>query len=109
MHAGSLTERVELLPPGAVTVASDGSAAEGAVTAVAVWARVVTSKGAEAFQAVYTRAERTIRVQMRWRADVTTAWRLRWQGQIYDVWDVDASLRRRGELWVTATVRGGPL
>lgn len=71
-----------------------------------VWAEVIARKADEAFEAARTNARRTIRVRIRYRADVTTKWRLVWQGQAYNIIDPDRSARRDGSLWLTCEAVG---
>jgi SPP1 family predicted phage head-tail adaptor len=71
-----------------------------------VFGHVLTQRGGESFEAARTSARQTIRVQLRYRSDVDQTWRLKWANQYYNVVFVDRSLRRQGELWLTAEVVG---
>lgn len=75
---------------------------------LATWAYVQTSRGQEAFNAAHTQARKTIRVQVRYRADVTENWRFKWNNVYYYITDLDDVFRRKGELWMTAQVKDGP-
>lgn len=71
-----------------------------------VWGQVISEKGQEAFQSARVQASEKIRVQMRYRSDVSTTWRLTWLGQSYSVINIDRSMKRKGELWATCALRG---
>ncbi len=71
-----------------------------------VWAKVISQKGKEAFEAARTNARSTIRVGMHYRTDVASTWRLIWEGDTYNITDTDRSMRRDGMLWVTAEAVG---
>lgn len=67
-----------------------------------VWAEVISERGTESFQAARVNARETIRVRVRYRADVQTSWRLTWNDRNYDVKYIDEADRRKGDLWLTA-------
>ncbi len=66
------------------------------------WAEVVTAHGSEAISAAKQDAKETIRVRIRYRADIKTTWRMQWNAQYYYLESVDRSANRDGELWFTA-------
>ena len=72
----------------------------------AVWARVVSQKGSEAFESARENARETIRVGLRYRDDINTGWRLIYMDEAYSINYVDRSNRRQGEIWVTAELIG---
>jgi SPP1 family predicted phage head-tail adaptor len=106
IRAGDLREVVAILAP------VETRDAFGAVVTTwqeldVAWCRVVTQKGDEALRAASTDARQSVRVQLRYRDDITPTMRLSWNGREYDIRDVDDSLRHHGELWLTlvGTVR----
>lgn len=102
MRVGDLDQQIQLQQNTQVNDAGDLQSQW--TTTATVWGKVISQRGSEAFQASRNNATEAIRVQMRYRADVTTDWRLIWQGQNYNITAVDRSQRRLGELWVTAEV-----
>lgn len=66
-----------------------------------VWARVLSQKGNEAFESARQSSRQLIRVQLRWRDDVQSTWRVTWEGQSYNIIDMDRTQRRQGWLWLT--------
>lgn len=105
MRTGRLDQRVTLLSPISATDAAGGISTSYA-DAGTVWARVDPQRGDESFKAAQLRADRTIKLLLRWRDDVTVQWALRWRDETYDIVDVDRSGRRDGELWLMAVLRG---
>ena len=99
---GELDQRVTLKSPNAPQNQS-GKIVTTFTDVATVWAKVITQRGNEALEAARVNSHRAIRVRIRYRADVTTKWVLRWMGQDYNVTDLDASERRSGNLWLTAT------
>lgn len=80
--AGTLTERVVLMAPSAHRGPSGG--AEHAYGPVAeVWACVRELTGREAYQAAALQLRAEVVAVIRWRPDVTEAWRLDWRGRVY--------------------------
>lgn len=106
MRIGRLDQRVTLVRI-VETRDEAGGPASSETDVATVWARVISQKGDEALKAAQQTASRTIRVGLRWREDVETSWLLRWNGDDYDIVDVDRSLRRASELWLTAILRSG--
>lgn len=105
MRGGDLDQKITLYSYNKATVAGDVKETYTAITPN-VWGEVLTPRGSESFAASRVQARETIRVKLRYRADVITKWRLGWNGQIYNISAVDRSQRRKGELWVTAEVIG---
>jgi SPP1 family predicted phage head-tail adaptor len=106
MRTGTLDQRVALYSVAETRDEAGGPVAEATLVAE-VWAAVISQRGDESFKAAQQTAARTIKVKLRWREDVQTAWLLDWNGDRYDITDVDRSLRRDGELWLMATLRSG--
>lgn len=104
MQAGKLDQKIELYSKAQVN--SFGSVTEAWTLVAEVWGHVISQRGNEAFEAARTNAKETIRVKLRYRADVETTWRVRWFGQDYAIFAVDRSMQRKGELWVTAMAIG---
>ena len=104
IQAGELTERLELQALRETN--THGEATQTYYTVDTVWGRVIAERGQEAFEAARTTAKAQIRVQIRYRDDVDTTWRVRWFGQAYGISYVDRSARADGALWLTAQVVG---
>lgn len=104
MRAGLLDQQIIIETP--TTTNDQGEVEHSWATLATVWARVITSRGEEAIQAARINARETIRVQMRYRSDVTTKQRLTWDSQVFYITAVDASMRRKGEMWLTAQLVG---
>jgi SPP1 family predicted phage head-tail adaptor len=104
MRIGGLDQRVTLY-----SVTQDRDEAGGLVDTPAqvatVWAAVTPQKGDESFKAAQQQAARTIKLKLRYRADVETSWLVEWNGDRYDIVDVDRAQRRDGELWLMAVLR----
>lgn len=66
------------------------------------YAQVISQKGGEAFNAARTQSNRIIRIQVRFRDDVLSTWRIKWEGEYYNIIDIDRSARMDGALWLTA-------
>lgn len=75
-------------------------------TVATVWGKVISQRGNEAFEAARTNATETLRILIRHRDDVTNKWRVSWNDQFYEVINTDRSMRRKGELWLTARLLG---
>lgn len=65
-----------------------------------VWAKIISQKGSESFEAARMSSTQKLKIKLRYRADVKTDWRIEWEGQFYNVIDIDRTLRRDGELWL---------
>lgn len=102
--AGALDQRVVIESPTVTQDALGGEARSWATFATA-WARAVSQKGDESFAVARENARRTVRFKLRWLAGVKPTMRITWNGDVFDIADVDESLRRAGELWITATAR----
>src|SRR5690606_31428090 len=98
MQIGKLDQQVTLMKPSSAK--NDfGEVIETFISAGTEWAEVISQRGSEAFEAARTNARETIRVKIRWRADVETTWKVEWQGQSYNIKPIDRSQRREGVLW----------
>lgn len=104
MQIGKLDQWVTLSSP--LVTNSLGSVSETYSDVATVRARIISEKGTEAFESARVNAREKIRVQMRYRSDVTNKWRLTWLGQYYNVIVTDRSLKRDGEIWLTAELVG---
>jgi SPP1 family predicted phage head-tail adaptor len=104
LQIGKLDQWVTLSSP--LVTNSLGSVSETYSDVATVRARIISEKGTEAFESARVNAREKIRVQMRYRSDVTNKWRLAWLGQYYNVIVTDRSLKRDGEIWLTAELVG---
>lgn len=67
-----------------------------------VWSAVDPLRGREYLDAMQKQAEVTIRFTMRYRADVTQAWRVKWENKYYEIVEpIDVEGRHR-ELQIMA-------
>lgn len=107
MRGGKLDDRVVLYATVETRDAAGGPVKQPVQPGIAVWADVISLKGDKSFEAAQQMAKRTVKVQLRWRADVTSSWLVEWGGDLYDIVDIDRSLARKGELWLTAVLRSG--
>ena len=104
MSAGKLDQQIGL--KSLTETVSGGAITPSYTLAATVFGYVITQRGDEAFESARVNAKETIRVQIRYRADVTVKWRVSWQGQDYNIKAIDRSARRDGYLWITAQVVG---
>lgn len=104
MYIGRLDQIIELFSLSETN--NLGVLAQTYTTEGEVWAHVKTQRGTEAFEAARINARETLRILIRYRADVDVKWRLTWESQTYNIIAVDRSMRRQGELWLTAEVVG---
>lgn len=104
MNIGKLDQRVTIQELSETN--NEGSLEQAWVDVDTVFAYVTSQRGGEAFEAARTNAKEIIRVQIRYRSDVTVKHRLEWLGQFYNITAVDRSMHRSGELWLTAEVQG---
>lgn len=109
MNAGLLTQRLTLQQRTATT---DGlGQAAGAWQDVAtVWARAQPLRGREFFAAGQLQAVAEVKFTVRWRSDITAAWRVVWRGQPHDIVapPIDVEGRREWlELMCAQGVRDG--
>lgn len=70
------------------------------------WAKVLSEKGSEAFESARQNAKETIRLMVLYRDDVKTTWRVKFNDVYYYIKYVDHTMRRKGELWITAEALG---
>ena len=100
MEIGKLDQIINLLSY--TEVDTDGEISGSYTDEGETFARVITQKGSEAFEAARTKSKEIIRVMIRYRDDVNEQWRLTWQGREYSiVAPPDVSGHRRGEIWLT--------
>lgn len=105
MQTGKLDQRV-IIQALTVTQNDLGESLQSYATLATVWGHVMSQRGQEAFEAARVNARETIRVQVRYRDDVTLKHRIQWQSQTYNIIALDRSSRRDGYLWLTAEVNG---
>lgn len=95
IRAGQLDRRV-MLQSKSVTRDAMGGEIITWVNQVEVWARVEPLRGREFFAANKEDTEVTTRIQIYYRADITTAWRAVCEGTAYDITEIiDVELRHR--------------
>ncbi len=87
MRAGRMRHRLKLLSR-SVTRDSIGGEVITWVEQDEVFAEAVPIEGREYFSALRVDSEVTVRFRIRYRTDVTSAWRVEWRQQQYDVIDV---------------------
>jgi SPP1 family predicted phage head-tail adaptor len=104
MQSGSLDQQIILQ---SVTETNDsGEVSLSYATVGTVWAHIISQRGNEAFEAARVNARETLRVLIRFRDDVDNKWRFSWNGQNYNIVNVDRSMRREGQLWITGQAVG---
>lgn len=84
MDAGQLDQRVTLQSRSVVTDAA-GQDTITWVDVATVWAQCQALRGREFFAAAQVQQEQTVKVRIRYRADVVQTMRLVWQGRAYDI------------------------
>ena len=104
MQTGKLDQRIVLQSLSETN--QYGQLTQSWSTVATVWGHVLTVRGQEALEAARLNAKEIIRVQVRYRTDVLTTWRLQWAGQNYSIHAIDRSARRDGYLWLTAQATG---
>ena len=84
MKPGMLDQRVTLQSR---SVVKDGFGQDVItwVDVATVWAQCHALRGREFFAAAQVQQEQTVKVRIRYRADVSTTWRLLWQGRPHDI------------------------
>lgn len=100
MRSGDLDQKIKLLK--AVEINKQGSLSRQYIPIDDVWCKIISERGNETFESARQNARATIKILMRFRDDVDATWRIQWDGLNYEAIYVDKSLRRNGELWVTA-------
>lgn len=105
MTSGQLDDRITIQT--LTQTNTEGSLSESYATLATVWAQIMSAKGSEALQAAQVRANRVIRVKIRYRSDVGVKDRVVWMSENYNVVDVDRSARREGYLYLTCEVASG--
>ena len=110
MQAGERDQPVYLEQPTTTNVGGESTTtwtdASGNSPPTPDWAKIISQRGTEAFEAARKNAQETIRLCVNYRDDVTTTWRIKWNNQYYYVWAVDRSEKHDGNLWLTAEIRG---
>lgn len=104
MKIGQLDQIVKLQQP--TETNTSGSVVKSYADVATVWARIVSEKGNEAFTSARVNAREKLRIEIRHRSDVDVTWRLVWDAKNYNILNVDRSLRRKGELWLTCELVG---
>ena len=84
LEAGQLDQRVTLQSRSTVQDAH-GQDTITWVDVATVWAQVQAPRGREFFAAAQVQQEQSLKVRIRYRADVLTTWRLVWQGRHHDI------------------------
>lgn len=84
MRAGDLDQRVTLQARSVVTDAMGQDTITWQDIAT-VWAQCQAVRGREFFAAAQVQQEQTVKVRIRYRADVSTMTRLIWDGRAHDI------------------------
>lgn len=84
MNIGQLDQRVTLQARSVVTDAL-GQDTITWVDVATVWAQCQSVRGREFFAAAQVQQEQTVKVRIRYRADITPLHRLVWQGRAHDI------------------------
>lgn len=84
MDAGQLDQRVTLQSRSVATDAN-GQDTITWVDVATVWAQCQALRGREFFAAAQVQQEQTVKVRIRYRADVVQTMRLVWQGRAHDI------------------------
>ncbi len=104
MDSGSLDQKITLQRN--TETSSQGNLVPAWTSFASVWAKVISQKGNEAFEAARLNARDVLRICIRYRTDVDVTHRVVWGGQNYNITNVDRSQRRQGELWLSAQAVG---
>lgn len=88
MRAGKFDQRVTLFSRGTPTLDAAGQDAITWVPVPNVWAQRINQRSAEAFAAAQVGDDDVVELHIRYRADVSTTWRLEWKGKGYDITSV---------------------
>ena len=105
METGKLDQQITLQSLSEVQN-SFGEVSNSYSTVATVWGQVISQRGQESFQSARVNARESIRVGVRYRADVTLKWRFTWNGQTYNIVYLDRASRRDGMLWLTGELNG---
>ena len=87
MDSGKLDQRITLQSKAVARDAMGGEIITWTDQAT-VWAAADVLQGREYFNAEKQQSEITIRFRIRFRSDVTSAWRVAWRAKFYDIVDV---------------------
>lgn len=96
MESGTLDQRI-IFQAKAVTRDAMGGEIITWTDQATVWAAADALRGREYFDAEKQQSEITIRFRIRYRADVTTAWRISWRSKFYDIVDIVPVFERKSE------------
>jgi SPP1 family predicted phage head-tail adaptor len=105
MQSGKLDQRITIQSL-TETQNSLGETVNSYSTVATVWGRVVTERGTEAFESARVNARETVRVEIRYRSDVTDKHRIQWNGYNYNIVYTDRTKRREGDMWLTCELVG---
>lgn len=94
MRAGHMRERVTLLSK-SVTRDVIGGEVITWVEEASVWADVEQLTGREYFSAQQVEAQAEIRFRIRYRTDITSAWRVEWREEQYEITAPPANVKMR--------------
>ncbi len=84
LNAGQLDQQLTLQAP-TTTEDSLGQRVGDWSTVAVVWGSAAPLRGRELMAAAAGQSEATVRFRIRWRADVTRAWRVLWRGVAYAI------------------------
>ena len=84
MKAGDLDQRITLQSR-SVTTDATGQDTITWIDVATVWAQCQALRGREFFAAAQVQQEQSVKVRIRYRADVTQTMRLMWQGNPHDI------------------------
>ncbi|MFZ5762837.1 MAG: phage head closure protein [Thermodesulfobacteriota bacterium] len=98
MNAGRLRHRVTIQAPGLAAASEYGDQATIWSDVATVWADIQPMSGRELFAAQAVQSEATVKITMRYRADLTTAMRLAHGSTIYDIHHVPPVAGQGNEL-----------
>jgi SPP1 family predicted phage head-tail adaptor len=85
MHAGMLDQRVTLQAPTETRGAEFGDPQRVWEDVATVWAEVSPISGREYFLQREQQSQISVRVRIRYRADVTSMWRVQHAGKVYEI------------------------
>lgn len=98
MRAGLLRHRVTIQAPTPTDEPKFGGQTQAWVDVATVWAEIDPLSGRELFAAQAVQSESTVKITIRYRADLTTAMRLVAGGTVYDIHHVPPVRGKSNEL-----------
>lgn len=110
MRIGEYDKEINFYSPSSTR--DGGEVVEGVTLVGADFAKFVTPKGDQAFEAGRNDGRREMRVGVRYRKDVEVGWTMEYQVpdggplEVYNIDDVDRTGIRKGELWFTVSKSG---